>query len=349
MRTEHIEAEILQEALAKLRENTGLRVDAQHTFHGHDARITIGLQDVEWHFAAEVKKTLTRATLGFVTPQLRDYLTNVLLVTRYVTPQIAETLREMNIPFIDTAGNAYINEPPLLILIKGNRPARTFAKGRTTRAFAPTGLQVVYTLLCNPVLEEAPFRKIAERAKVALGTVGWVMRDLKEMGYLVDMGRRGRRLVRKKKLLERWVTEYPQQLRRKNFIGRYRVADPDWWKDANLRNLQAFWGGEVAANKLTKYLKPQDITIYAIKPVNKLILKNKMQKDPKGNIELLEVFWRTMRQQDMFRRTEPYPEEPDLVHPILIYADLMATGDPRNIETAEIIYERELDRFIRED
>jgi hypothetical protein len=304
---------------------------------------------MEWHFAAEVRKTLTRATLGFVFPQLRDYLTKVLLVTRYVTPQIADTLKEMNIQFIDTVGNAYINDPPLFILIKGNRPATTFAKGRPTRAFAPTGLQVVYALLCNPLLEEAPFRKIAEWAEVALGTVGWVMRDLKEMGYLIDMGKRGRRLVRKKELLERWVTEYPQQLRRKNFIGRYEVADPDWWKDTDLRNLQAFWGGEVAAHKLTKYLKPQDVTIYAIKPVNKLILKNKMQKDPKGNVQLLEVFWRTVQQQDMFRRTEPHMEEPDLVHPILIYADLMATGDPRNIETAEIIYERELDGFIRED
>jgi hypothetical protein len=225
----------------------------------------------------------------------------------------------------------------------------TLAKKRPTRAFAPTGLQVVYTLLCNPVLEEAPFRKIAETAEVALGTVGWVMRDLKEMGYVIDMGKRGRRLVRKKELLERWVTEYPQHLRRKNFIGHYRVADPDWWEDANLLKFGAFWGGEIAAHKLTKYLKPQDITIYAIKPVNKLILNNKMRKDPKGNIELLEVFWKTMRQQDMFRETEPYPGYPDLVHPILIYADLMATGDPRNIETAEIIYERELDGFIRKD
>ena len=34
---------------------------------------------------------------------------------------------------------------------------------------------------------------------------------------------------------------------------------------------------------------------------------------------------------------------------LLIYADLLGTGDERNIETAEIIYERELAKFIRED
>jgi hypothetical protein len=38
-----------------------------------------------------------------------------------------------------------------------------------------------------------------------------------------------------------------------------------------------------------------------------------------------------------------------LVHPILIYADLMASGDPRNIETAQIIYEQELAQYFRED
>ncbi|MCK4264123.1 MAG: hypothetical protein KAX27_04190 [Candidatus Aminicenantes bacterium] len=32
----------------------------------------------------------------------------------------------------------------------------------------------------------------------------------------------------------------------------------------------------------------------------------------------------------------------------MIYADLLATGKVRNIETARILYEKELDRFVRE-
>ncbi|MBW1728433.1 MAG: hypothetical protein JRJ62_12840, partial [Deltaproteobacteria bacterium] len=35
--------------------------------------------------------------------------------------------------------------------------------------------------------------------------------------------------------------------------------------------------------------------------------------------------------------------------PILVYADLLATGDHRNIEAAEIIYEKYIGRFIREN
>ena len=39
----------------------------------------------------------------------------------------------------------------------------------------------------------------------------------------------------------------------------------------------------------------------------------------------------------------------DLVHPILIYADLLATGNERNIETARMIYDQHIVQLIRED
>ena len=58
-----------------------------------------------------------------------------------------------------------------------------------------------------------------------------------------------------------------------------------------------------------------------------------------GYIEILEAFWSV-------EHNLPYP---NLVHPILIYADLLTTGDTRNLETAEIVYERELARLIRQD
>jgi len=60
-----------------------------------------------------------------------------------------------------------------------------------------------------------------------------------------------------------------------------------------------------------------------------LLLNNKIRKDPDGKIEILEAFW----------YFDFGGEHNDLVNPILIYADLLATGDPRNIETTELIYE----------
>ncbi|MBE3112412.1 MAG: hypothetical protein IMZ46_18205 [Acidobacteria bacterium] len=39
----------------------------------------------------------------------------------------------------------------------------------------------------------------------------------------------------------------------------------------------------------------------------------------------------------------------ETVHPLLIYADLVASGSDRNIETAKIIYEQHISRYLRED
>jgi len=174
---------------------------------------------------------------------------------------------------------------------------------------------------------------------VALGTVGWVMRDLKNLRYLVKMNQKKRRLIRKGDLLNRWITAYPEQLRPRKLIGLYHGDNRDWWKNADTKGIDAFWGGEVAAARLTEYLKPQKITIYTNQPMAEFLLKNKIKKDPKGNVEILRVFWN-------FEVDWPHK---DIVPPLLIYADLLATGDARNIETAEIIYEKELDRFIGKD
>ena len=104
--------------------------------------------------------------------------------------------------------------------------------------------------------------------------------------------------------------------------------------------LKAKWGGEVAAAKLTKYLHPEIVTIYTNEEyLPQLLLDCKLKKDPNGEVEILE----------QFEKHEVNLEYGDLVHPILIYADLLATGNQRNTETAKMIYDEHIVRLIRED
>jgi hypothetical protein len=174
---------------------------------------------------------------------------------------------------------------------------------------------------------------------VALGTVDWIMKELKELGFLLDMGKRGLRLLQKEKLLQRWVTAYPEQLRPKLTLGRFR-GEHEWWRQTKLDPLKVQWGGEVAAEKLTQYLQPQIITIYTMpQQLNQLLAENRLRKDETGDVEILRRFWKP---------PEMWQYE-DLVHPILIYADLLATGNERNIETAKIIYDKHILELIRED
>jgi hypothetical protein len=128
------------------------------------------------------------------------------------------------------------------------------------------------------------------------------------------------------------VEAYPEQLRPKLGLGRFKADDPDWWKHVDITGYNACWGGEVAAAKLTRHLKPEKVIIYAPEPPGKLIIEQKLRKTTGGDIEILKSFWKFDHEFHAL----------GIAPPLLIYADLMVTGDDRNIETAEIIYDKYL-------
>lgn len=305
-----------------------------------DMELALEINGKTIRYCVEIKNNLTRTNVLLFHMHRLELPYPILLVTKYVNPLMAEKLKDERTEFIDTAGNAFINQPPIYIFVKGNRPPEITGNYPIKKTFGPTGLKIIYALLCNPGLENKPFREITAKANVALGTVGWFMRDLREAGFLIDMGEKGNKLVQKDTLFQRWVTAYPERLRPKQILGRYKGEYDGWWNKKELHNLNAKWGGEVAAAKLTKYLQPEIITIYTkTEHLNQLLIECRLRKDPVGEIEILDQFW----------DNDDNTKYKDLVHPILIYADLVATGNQRNIETAKMIYENYIIRLIRED
>lgn len=343
--------EILQLAINTLKEQfapdtvevTAENIENQHERADYLLRLKVGKAD--YYYYAEVKTNITKTEIVIIGFEQKMYGLNktpkypVLLLTKYVNPKTAERLKDQGIQFIDTAGNAYLNQLPLYIYVKGNPPNEEIRPVPEKRAFKQTGLKLIFAFLCNPGLENRPYREIAETAGVALGTVGWIIRDLKEMGYVVAMGKRGNKLIEKEKLLERWVVEYPERLRPKLLLGRFK-GNPYWWQKQKLQPDNAQWGGEVAAEKITHYLKPELATLY-IEPaeLHKVLMENRLRKDTGGETEILERFWTPQHNQ----------LKEDTVPPLLIYADLIGTGNERNIETAKMIYEKYIIRLIRED
>lgn len=343
-----IEDAMLHKALSIFHNNTGLKFNVEGTRFVNerggeaDAFLRLAFPGTDRQFVVEIKARLTRAVLLLTMDKLANAYPGqqCMIITEYVNPVMAERLRDHEIAFIDLAGNAYVNLPPVFIYIKGNKPEETLPAQTRNRAFQGTGLKMIFALINNPALVNAPYRDIAKTAKVALGTVGWVFKDLRDAGYLVDMGKRGKRIKNKKQLIERWVTAYPEVLKPKITRGHYTAKDYDWWQNIDIREYKnACWGGEVAAAKMTRHLKPELITVYTPEPPGKLLIRNKLKKDPAGEIEILDVFWNI----DLFQAQE------GLAPPLLVYADLIATGDARNLETAKLIYERDIAGFIGED
>lgn len=331
------DATILREALAAFEEVTAMPVAVVK----EHVRLAEGIADAIFELPGRkklivaVKRTLTPATLGQVVAQLARFRKPGVLVTGYVTPPMAERLKELNVAFIDTAGNAYVRLPNFLIYVTGRKPHAPAPREKRVRALRPTGLRVIFALLCRPDLVNAPYRDIAGAAGVALGTVNWVFYDLRRLGFVRETKARGRIYENRQGLTDRWVEAYTRELRPTLKPRRYRVANADWWKKEDLAALDMWLGGEPAAAVLTKHLRPEVVTIYGDTHFTALAKAVHALKDEHGNLEVLQKFWNF----EVPRLDKRYL----IVPPLLAYADLVATADARNIETAQIIRERFLE------
>ena len=339
--------EILDVALTAFIDATGIPARClateQHITPGGNADTLIEFGEAERRtppFIATVK-TINRATaLAAIKERLAPGDARLILVTPYLTAELANQCRKLDLPFLDTAGNAYLHTPDLYVFIKGEkRPELAPAVG-TRGAGTATALRVIFALLCRPELLVAPYRRIVETTGVALGAVGWVYFDLQHRGHLIG-GQRNRHFVEPKRLLEEWVTNYPIKLRPKLNPRRFRAPTKDWWKTCELP-AGAYWGGEVAANLLTNHLKPAFCTIYVDpnadrEAVARIAGMNRLRADPDGDVEILQMFWHFEHKQ----------AQEKVVPPLLVYADLLATLDPRNLEVATMIRERHFENALR--
>jgi len=297
----------------------------------------------KWKARVEVKPYLTNQSLGAAISTITDakhQYGEAVLVAPYISSAQADKLREHDVEFFDTAGNAFFRRDGLYVFVTGrkNYDQQTAATKERARAFNQTGLRLIFALLSEPGLESETYRTLARKAGISLGAVNWVMRDLQRFGYLADYGARGRQLTNKKELLKRWVAAYPEQLRPKLLIGRFSTDEgTEWWQNVKLPKDEAFWGGEVGAALITKYLRPQTITLYTETSLATLQAKYRLRHTTGGEVEMLQKFWKF---------DEWNAKASDVAPPLLIYADLLMTADERNLETAELVYEQYLTRLI---
>ena len=322
------EQRLLAEAL-KTMEPLGLqfrvlRQEGRNGARRADADVDLRFGGRNLRYVVEVKRGLRPATLGAVTHQLATHKGNPLLVTDHVTPPLADALRARGIEFIDAAGNAFLNRPPLFVFVKGQRPTGQEIGPERGRAFQATGLQVLFALLARPELVGRPYREIAVAAGVAHGTVGWVMAELPALGFVAKVGGR-RRLVNGERLLDQWTEAYARTLRPRILLGRFRGEIETLYARTAKWQGDLLVGGELAAARLTRHLRPGTATFYtqAIDP--RVIVKLALRKDAEGNVEFRRRFW-------------TFPgEEPRFTPTLMVYADLLASGDARCLETAQLL------------
>ncbi|WP_321785970.1 type IV toxin-antitoxin system AbiEi family antitoxin [Paraburkholderia sp. J94] len=257
----------------------------------------------------------------------------LLLVTQYVSPKLASELIAGRIPFIDTAGNAYIDEPEATIMIVGRDRPATFVKETSARSTTPKGLRVMFALASEPALVNAPYRTIAAHAGVSLNTVNLAMDDLIARAF-VGMKGDERVMADWRRFVEAWVSLYPVRLRPKLGGRRFKAATSGWWRDMPFDHYAMYLGGEAAAERLTGQLKSASVTIYSHSGISsEFLLAARLLPDVHGEVEILDAFWPSATEARGGDGVQ-------LVHPLLIYADLIASGDSRLHSVAETVYEQ---------
>lgn len=301
-----------------------------------DAELELHFEKRHYPYLIDIKHIDRVATLQQVKQRFSNTSMPCILASPFISPALAEKCRELDLQFMDTAGNAYLRAPGLFVFIKGQRPSEDAAAtlGSATRLGGANAARLAFVLLCVPELLNAPYRTLSQAAGIALGAVGTVLNDLAKRGFITN-NKSSRRFLEQDKLMEEWVATFPLRLRPKLLPRRFHASTSDWWKNIAIGHYDAAWGGEVAADRMIHYLKPEKITIYMQaatmrQNLGKLVIQNKLRADPEGEIEILEQFW------DL----PPSAMPKDCVPPLLAYADLVASMEPRNLEAASRLYRR---------
>lgn len=329
------EQEIIETALANLKEHTGIKGKFIPPMDRHmgDGEVELGLVETRQRLAVEIK--------GEVKPyQLPNIIKKAtgkpfLLVAQKLYGATKAALREKKINYLDMAGNIYYKHGLYLIQVDGNKTGDE-RKVATNRAFTKTGLKTVFYFLLDEHALNKPYRETALMTGVALGNIGKIVEGLKEAGFILQMTDRTCMLKNKKGLLDRWIAGYRETLKPNLHIGNFKLP-PDTTtatlQDRIGRDAKNALGGEPAAEIMTGHLRPEIYTFYTELTKPELIKGARLIPDPNGKLQVFKKFWKT-----------DYPVTMDayIAHPLLIYADLVITDDPRCIETAQIIYDQYL-------
>ncbi len=241
----------------------------------------------------------------------------VLVALPSTSKRLVKRLDEERLHWVDLAGNASIHVPGLVVAVQG-RPAVSVARRyAVSAAFRPAGLQVVVVVMMLSGEGIPTLRRLAEAAGVSLGAAQASVADLRAQGYIDEHGS----LARAGELLDRWASVYAAQ-----DSGRWDSAafqgEPGWWNHADaFRDDEARLGGEAGAEASGLPLRSLTGVVYADELPTQVIRAGRLRRVEEGNVRLRPKFW-------------SLPGEGWIAPPPIIYAELLASGDPRQSEIA---------------
>ena len=352
-----IERQIIDKAIDALKIQFPMTIEWESASDNKDDKVQINgfLTLQNKRIPAEVKGDFRMHQLGKILQQKSDY-GDFILIANILSDTIKEKLKEEGISYLDTAGNAFIFYPPNITIAIEGKKRTVNQEVLKDKAFTKTGMGLVFQYLCDESILQLPYRKIANLANVSLDTITKTNESLKQQGFIRQLTDKQIALTDKKRLFEKWADAYETRIKPSLFYGKFSFLNPEAernWKDLSLSN-NTCWGGEAAAYFQTNFIRPAIFTLYSTESKDELMRNYRFKPDPKGNIYIYLPFIdiKLIRNSAPIMFNSPIgqgdTEKQDglFTHPIFTYADLINSGDARNFEVAQKIYESHVKIFF---
>lgn len=279
-------------------------------------------------YAVIVKRQPTLATVATVDSSWLSL--PLLIIGVRINARSAAAFREAHIQYVDAGGNAYLTFGDVYIDIRGQGPKKLndepiHSVQTGANLFSARRAQVICALLTRPALGQTRLQDLADASGVSIGLVHDTLSQLQRAGFIGDS-----RLRRSGDLLELWAAAYSTglgpTLALDSFVGDpspARVLGTDMWAMPAV-------SGEAA---VSSYLgRQRTLTVYVDQLDPSLAVVNRWRRDPekRPNVFVRRRFWSAeleFGQHDAKgQQLAPWP---------IIYADLLASGEPRLAEVAK--------------
>ncbi|WP_022888601.1 type IV toxin-antitoxin system AbiEi family antitoxin [Agromyces italicus] len=256
------------------------------------------------------------------------------IVAPRVSTRTAERLRDLGMNFLDANGNAYVRFDSVLIDVRG----RTGEIDSSKYALTPTGTnlfstkraQVMFALISWPDLVNAVLKDLAAVSGVSIGAAQTTLQLMEQASFIVATGtkRTDRRLQQVDAMIDAWVAAYPTGL---GAPARTKLAEGELSRTALETSSDAVdLSGEAAARWIRQ---PETFTIYTENgtlPREAAMAGRWTTRTNEPNIFVRKRFWTDPAEALGEARISGLRIAP----PLLVYADLMASGDSRQREAA---------------
>lgn len=271
-----------------------------------DGEMVLEKGGVRRSFALEVKLPLTLSALQRAQLDLAGHDGDVIYITDQISERTAEALRRLNISFADAAGNVFLVSGDWYVDVRGRR-RRDIAVGYATATqpanlFSSKRAQVLFVLLTWTELLDATVRTIADAAGVSLGIAQSTTTDLRRRDLWPDHE------PARSTLIDEWVAAFPYTLARSLTIRAVRAEQ-----------LDRFFGPVLVSGEAapSAQLRATSGVVYVDELSTDLLLMNRWRTDGPPNLVVRRRFW-----------SHPEPTDGE-APPLLVYADLLASDDPR--------------------